>query len=276
MEEGTASRTARAVAAGRLEYDRVAAGYGDPAADEALSRDVAGGLTPGSSTRMREYLRARTAFFDRVVVDAFDQGITQVVTGGAGYDGRAFRYARPGIRWFEVDHPATQADKRARLDRLGLEASHIAFIPADFTADPVAAPLRDAGLDPARRALFLLEGVAVYLDRPVIEGVLAGFREVTTAGSTLAISVSTGATTGTRASFQARVAELGEPARTVLTAEDAAGLLAAAGWAPREASDRQRFAGLLLARAASYPPGTERGRSTLTPPASPHRAAPAR
>jgi methyltransferase (TIGR00027 family) len=252
MEEGTASRTARAVAACRLEYDRVAAGYGDPAADEALSRDVADGLTP-TRMRMYEYLGARTAFFDRVVVHAIDGGITQVVVGGAGYDGRAFRYARPGVRWFEVDHPATQADKRARLARLGLDAAHITFIPADFTAGPVAAPLRDAGLDPARPALFLFEGVAVYLDRLVIEGVLAGFREVTTAGSPLAISVSTGAATGTRASFQARVAELGEPARTVLTAEDAAGLLAAAGWAPREASDRQRLAGLLLARAASVP-----------------------
>ena len=271
MEEGTASRTARAVAACRLEYDRVAAGYGDPAADEALSRDVADGLTPRRD-RMHEYLGARTAFFDRVVVRAIDRGITQVVVGGAGYDGRAFRYARPGVRWFEVDHPATQADKRARLARLGLEAGHITFIPADFTVGPVAAPLRDAGLDPARRALFLFEGVAVYLDRPVIEGVLAEFREVTTAGSTLAVSVSTGAATGTRASFQARVAELGEPARTVLTAEDAAGLLAASGWAPREVSDRQRFAGLLLARAANLPPGTERERRTRTRPASPHRA----
>jgi len=271
MEAGTASRTARAVAACRLEYDRVAAGYGDPAADEALSRDVAGGLTPRRD-RMHEYLRARTTFFDQVLVQAIDRGITQVVVGGAGYDGRAFRYARPGVRWFEVDHPATQADKRARLARLGLDAAHITFIPADFTVGPVAALLRDAGLDPARRALFLFEGVAVYLDRPVIEGVLAEFRKVTMAGSTLAISVSTGAATGTRASFQARVAELGEPARTVLTAEDAAGLLAAAGWAPREVSDRQRFAGLLLARAANFPPGTERERRTRTRPASPHRA----
>jgi methyltransferase (TIGR00027 family) len=271
MKEGTASHTARVVAAGRLEYDRVAAGYGDPAADEALSRDVADGLTPRGG-RMHEYLRARTAFFDRVLVHAIDRGITQVVVGGAGYDGRALRYARPGVRWFEVDHPATQADKRARLARLGLDAAHIAFIPADFTADPVAGPLRDAGLDPARRALFLFEGVTVYLDRPVTERVLAEFRQVTTAGGTLAISVSTGGTTtGTRASFQARVAEFGEPALTVLTAEEAAGLLAAAGWALREPSDRQRFAGLLLARAASLTPGTERERRTLTRHASPHR-----
>ena len=269
MEEGTASRTARSVAAHRLTYDRVAAGYGDPAADEALSRDVADGLTPGH-TRIGEYLRARTAFFDRVVVDAVDRGITQVVTGGAGYDGRAFRYARPGVRWFEVDHPATQADKRARLARLGLDARHIAFIPADFTADAVAGPLRGAGLDPARPALFLFEGVAVYLDRPVIERVLAEFRQATTADGLLAISVSSGtATPASRARFQARVAELGEPARSVLTAEDAAGLLAVVGWEVREASDGQRSAGLLLARAATATPATERQRGTHTRPGSP-------
>lgn len=250
MKEGTASHTARVVAACRLEYDRAAAGYGDPAADEALSRDVADGLTP-SSDRIHEYLRARTAFFDRVVVDALGTGITQVVTGGAGYDGRAFRYARPGVRWFEVDHPATQADKLARVARLGLGPAHVAFIPADFTADPVAGPLLDAGLDPARQALFLFEGVAVYLDRPVTERVLAEFREVTTAGSMLAISTSTGTSTPEgRARFQARVAALGEPAPTVLTLDEAAGLLDAAGWAAGAATERQRSAGLLLARAA--------------------------
>jgi methyltransferase (TIGR00027 family) len=268
MQDGTASHTARSVAACRLTYDRVAAVYGDPAADEALSRDIADGLTPRSD-RIREYLRVRTAFFDRVVVNAVDRRITQVVTGGAGYDGRAFRYARPGVRWFEVDHPATQADKRARVARLGLDASHIAFIPADFTAAPVAGPLRDAGLDPARPALFLFEGVAVYLDRPVIERVLAEFREVTAADSRLAVSVSTGTSTPvTRARFQARVAEMGEPARTVLTVDEAAGLLAAAGWQVREPSDRQRSAGLLLAHAAAAHRGTERGRGTPAPPAS--------
>ena len=77
----------------------------------------------------------------------------------------------------------------------------VRFIPADFTADPVAGPLLAAGLDPGRPALFLFEGVAVYLERPVIERVLAEFREVTPVGSLLAISVSIGgATSQTRAS----------------------------------------------------------------------------
>jgi methyltransferase (TIGR00027 family) len=261
VKDGTASHTARSVAARRLEYERAAAPYGDPAADEVLTSDVAAGLTPARG-RMHEYIRARTAFFDRAVVRSIAQGITQVVIGGAGYDGRAFRYAKPGVRWFEVDHPATQADKRERIARLGLATPQLSFISADFTADPVAEPLLAAGLDPARPALFLFEGVAVYLDRPVTERVLTEFRAVTPPGGTLAISVSIdSATSRTRARFQQRVAELGEPARTVLTFDQAASLLSAAGWELAAASDRQRSAGLLLARAATAPDDPERTNS---------------
>jgi methyltransferase (TIGR00027 family) len=253
MREGTASHTARRVAARRLEYARIEAAYGDPAADDALTSDVAEGLRP-EHDRMHEYLRARTAFFDRVVVTALDRGTRQVVIGGAGYDGRAFRYAKPGVRWFEVDHSATQADKRERIARLGLDSAHIAFIAADFTADPVAGPLRAVGLDQARPALFLFEGVAVYLERPVIERVLAEFRAVTAPGAALAISVSTGAPSSTRADFQRRVAALGEPVRSVLTPAETRALLSAAGWELSPPSDRQESAGLLLARAVAHLP----------------------
>jgi methyltransferase (TIGR00027 family) len=276
VKEGTASYTARSVAARRLEYDRVAAPYGDPAADEALTSDVADGLTPARG-RMHEYVRARTAFFDRVVVASIDRGVTQVVIGGAGYDGRAFRYAKPGVRWFEVDHPATQADKLERIARLGLATSQLSFIPADFTADPVAEPLLAAGLDPARPALFLFEGVVVYLEQPVTERVLTEFREVTPVGSPLAISVSTrGTTAEARARFAERVAEIGEPARTVITSDEATGLLSAAGWKTREVSDRQRSAGLLLAHATTARGHSERERLTPVRPSPSAGASPAR
>ena len=267
MNEGRASATARRVAAHRLDYDRLQAPYGDPAADDALARDVAAGMdAPGG--RMHDYLRARTAFFDRVVVNSVDHGIRQVVVGAAGYDGRALRYASRGVRWFEVDHPATQADKLERIARLRLDAAHVRFVAADFTADPVAGLLRAAGLDDRRPALFLLEGVAVYLDLPVLERVLAAFREVTTAGAPLAISVLlAGASAADRGRFQEAVARMGEPARSELTPEQAHGLLAGAGWQVTEARARLRYAGLLLARATDPAPDyPERKRLTLLAP----------
>lgn len=272
MKDGVASQTARSVAARRLTYDRLPADYGDPGADLALSRDVAAGLAPAPG-RMHDYIRARTAFFDRVVVTAVNDGVPQVVVGAAGYDARSLRYARPGVRWFEVDHPATQADKLERLGRLGIDARHVRFVAADFTADPVAAALRDAGLDPREPALFLFEGIVVYLDKRVTESVLAQFREVTVPGAALAISVSlTSAARGSaaRARFAESVAALGEPARSVLEPAEAAQLLARAGWRLEDRGrqpGRRTAAGLLTARAVpahSAPPPTQR-----TVPAAP-------
>ena len=251
MKDGTASQTARSVAAHRLEYARVPADGGDPAADQLLTADVADGQQP-TRTRMHEYLRGRTAFFDQAVVDAIDSGLRQVVIGGAGYDGRALRYARPGVRWFEVDHPATQADKRARLARLGIDTPHVRFIPADFTVDPIAEPLITAGLDAARPALFLLEGVAVYLDPPVVERVLAEFRAATTSGGLLTVSVSiANSALPARAQFREWVAAQGEPTRSESSYDETRDLLAASGWALRDASERQRDLGLLLAEAGA-------------------------
>ncbi len=231
MDQSTPSWTARRVAAHRLDFTRVPARYGDAAAEEALARDVVGDLQVPQG-RMHRYLAARTAFFDRIVVGSLGQGVRQVIVGGAGYDGRALRYAKPGVRWFEVDHPATQADKRERIDRLGLVTAHVRFVPADFAGDPVADLLLGAGLDASAPGLFLLEGVAVYLEPAVVEHVLDQFRQVAGPGSRLAISVSVSGPhdQGTQARFQARVAAMGEPARSAFPADEADNLLARTGW----------------------------------------------
>jgi methyltransferase (TIGR00027 family) len=267
LEDGGPSVTARWVAAHRLGFPRVSAPYGDPAADETLATDVAAGRE-APLNRMHDYLAARTAFFDRIVVGAIGRGVRQIVVGAAGYDGRALRYAKSGVRWFEVDHPATQRDKRARLKRLGLQAPQVQFVEADFTRDPVAERLRAGGLDADAPGLFLLEGVAVYLEPAVLETVLDQFRQVAAAASRLAISVSLSGNydEGARARFQASVAAMGEPARSTFDADEAQALLARHGWrimAGREDPDdlpaaaksrRQRSAGLLIASAGLRAP----------------------
>ena len=277
MEDGGPSVTARRVAAHRLGFSRVPAAYGAPAADEALAADVAAGLV-APANRMHDYLAARTSFFDRTVVSAIDRGVRQVVVGAAGYDGRAFRYAKPGVRWFEVDHPATQRDKLERLGRLGIAAPLVQFVEADFTRDPVADRLRAAGLKTGVPSLFLLEGVAVYLEPAVLEIVLEQFRQVAAPGSRLAISVSLSREhdEGARARFQAAVAALGEPARSTFDAGQAEDLLARTGWrtipgrgetaAKRE---RLRSAGLLTASAGPRAPQASAPSKRSKPSAAP-------
>ena len=266
MKDGGPSTTARRVAAHRLGFTRVPAPYGDPAADDALATDVAAGRE-APLNRMHDYLAARTSFFDRMVVAAIGRGVRQIVVGAAGYDGRALRYAKPGVRGFEVDHPATQRDKRERLARLGITAPQVRFVEADFTRDPLAERLLAAGLDPAAPSLFLLEGVAVYLEPAVLEAVLGQLRQVAAPGSRLVISVSLSRDhdEGSRARFQASVAAMGEPAMSAFDADEAEDLLARHGWqimASRDDPDdpqtakrqRQRSAGLLMATAGLRAP----------------------
>ena len=255
---GEASRTARAVASVRAGAKRVPARYGDPDADDRLQQLVAGSTSASPSAAMSRYLVARTMFFDAEVVTALDAGVTQVVVAAAGYDGRALRYAKRGVCWLELDHPATQADKRDRLSQLGVDTSHIRFVAADFAADDVAGRLADGGCDSTRRSLVLAEGIAVYLPLPVLAGLLRALRASVAPGSRLVISVSVDTASpgqaGRRMAFQQRVAALGEPALTVLTADDARAMLSATGWRiDPTPGERARHAGFIGASATVDP-----------------------
>lgn len=249
MTDGLPSATARRVAAYRLRFDRPAVGYGCPEADDALAHDVAD--ADGRDTdAMDRYLRGRTAFFDGVVIRAIERGVTQVVNVGAGYDGRALRYAKPGVRWWEVDHPDTQADKVARLARLGIDAAHVSFVGHDLRAAGLSAAVAASGIVAEEPSLLLCEGVALYLDLPVLEALLADLRLLATGGSRLALSLSGPSGSPERAArrrrLEAAVKALGEPARNALTASGATGLFDSTGWRQVRMIARAGAAGFVM------------------------------
>ena len=133
------------------------------------------------------YLSARTIFFDDQVLQALDAGLAQVVVVGAGYDARALRFRTTGVRFFEVDHPDTQRDKRERLEALDADLRGVSFVPIDFATDDVAAALGAAGHETARGSLMLCEGVVVYLDERVISELLLALRRRAAQDSVLAV-----------------------------------------------------------------------------------------
>ncbi len=251
MQSGQVSRTARGVAAARATFERLPWPEGDPEADDRLASDVAQGVEVDREAPMTRYLAARTRFFDTVLTRALTAGTRQVVIAGAGYDGRALRYATEGVRWFEVDHRDTQRDKLARLTRLGITASTTAYVPADFTTDGVADALGAAGLDDGVRSVVLVEGVAVYLTLPVLGRLLTELAEVCPGGSLLAVSLSidggSAEREARRAAFRRQVAALGEPVRSHLDPAAADRLLRDAGWQSRAGTSRGRAAGLVVA-----------------------------
>ncbi len=115
---------------------------------------------------------ARVTFFDSAVDRALP-GIDQLVILGAGFDTRPYRLPPDTpVSSFEVDTPKTQAVKRGVLDKAGIDVGRVTFVSADFEKDDWLAKLVDAGFNVGHPALFLWEGVTMYLDRNALEDTL--------------------------------------------------------------------------------------------------------
>src|SRR3984957_16588068 len=109
------SVTSQAVALTRAGLDRPHSPEGDPAAQDALCARMR--FSPPDW--LRPSIAARTQFIDEQVVRALAAGLRQIVICGAGYDDRALRFRTTGVRFFELDHPATQDDKARLLRQAG-------------------------------------------------------------------------------------------------------------------------------------------------------------
>ena len=145
----------------RLERTRPSTPGADLEAERRLYRDVRGTLAVplGDPTGVV----ARTRVVDAEVARAIGRGTAQVVLLGAGYDGRALRFGGGPVRWFEVDQPATQADKRRRLDALGIRPSAVAYVALEFGTGDLGAALDAAGHDRDAPSLFVCDGLLASL-----------------------------------------------------------------------------------------------------------------
>ncbi|HEU4618109.1 MAG TPA: SAM-dependent methyltransferase [Gammaproteobacteria bacterium] len=113
-------------------------------------------------------MTVRTRFIDEAFERAVAEGASQVVILGAGFDSHAYRFAdllqARSVRIFEVDRPATQAFKRARVDEvLGGPPANLIYVPVDFRRDDLRESMVRRGYDPSLRTFFILEGVTMYL-----------------------------------------------------------------------------------------------------------------
>ncbi len=128
----------------------------------------------------------RTRVIDDFVVNAVESGCTQLVLLGAGYDTRATRLSHlAGATVFEVDHPATQARKRAVL---GAPPQRIRYVPLDFERDTLPSALTDAGFDREQRSCVLWEGVFSYLTPEAIDATLTALVALCAAGSRILLT----------------------------------------------------------------------------------------
>jgi methyltransferase (TIGR00027 family) len=97
---------------------------------------------------LTEYMIARTAFFDRLLLDALEQETPQIVLLGAGYDSRAYRFSGQNrcSRVFELDIAPTQEQKKRCLRRARITVPPwVSFVPVNFNRDSLAEVLSAAG-----------------------------------------------------------------------------------------------------------------------------------
>ncbi|MGW4301490.1 class I SAM-dependent methyltransferase [Streptomyces sp. NPDC004646] len=249
--ERTASRTAvlvcqgRAAADGRFAADR----FGDPvavrllrAAERTAVDEVRAGTPPQGWQARTAYESVRACaevVVPRTVAidDALRAGVSdQLVILGAGLDTRAWRLsALAGTDVWEVDHPASQQDKRARLTETAPEATarSVRFVPVDFATDDLGAALDAAGHDPALPTTWLWEGVVPYLTRDQIRATLSALTARTAPGSTLVVNYQSPSARAAAGRLLTRLLgnaiTAGEPWRSLWTPAQMATLLAEHG-----------------------------------------------
>lgn len=122
---------------------------------------------------MELWTAVRTAFIDARVRAALDEGVRQVVVLGAGLDTRSARLARQGVRFFEVDRPATQKEKLERLATLGdYPVASATYVTCDFESQDFLERLASHGFSAERPAFFVWEGVTPYLTEGAVRATL--------------------------------------------------------------------------------------------------------
>ncbi|WP_399895144.1 class I SAM-dependent methyltransferase [Streptomyces sp. BBFR51] len=261
-----ASRTAVLVCQGRAAADgRAATGrFSDPvaarllrAAERRVVDEVRAGAPPQGWQARMAYETVRAC--SEVVVPrtvAIDLALRTRVTGqlvilGAGLDTRAWRLselARTDV--WEVDHPASQQDKRARLaeavqDGRGQDADSrpaaelpavarsVRFTPVDFAVDDLGAALDAAGHQPSAPTTWLWEGVVPYLTREEVRATLAALAARTVPGSALIVNYQTRSVKATAGRLLTRAlgssASSGEPWRSLWKPRQMAAALAEYG-----------------------------------------------
>jgi len=159
------SGTAFVVAEYRAEENRETSPiYRDPIVGLFLSDESREAAERVSSRfpAVKDMVKTRTRYFDDVLDAQIAAGIAQVVVLGAGLDTRAIRKQSPGVRYFEIDDPATMELKRRRYEQARVDAD-VTLIPGNYVTDGLIDLLECNGFDFDLGTYFIWEGNVMYM-----------------------------------------------------------------------------------------------------------------
>jgi methyltransferase (TIGR00027 family) len=170
--------------------------------------------------RMRTVFTLRSRYAEDELGMAVERGLSQYIILGAGLDSFAFR--RPdlmrALHVYEVDHPASQAWKRAKVAELGIDVPPtLHYVAIDFEHATLTEGLTAGGVKRDAPVFFSWLGVTQYLRRDTVLRTLREIASATAPGSELVFQFIVTATTLSKAdadlvtTLAARAGALGEP-----------------------------------------------------------------
>jgi methyltransferase (TIGR00027 family) len=167
---------------------------------------------------LRSHIVLRSRYAEDELHEATTRGVTQSMNLGAGYD--TFSYRQPkwaaNLQIVELDHPATQKEKRAHFAAKGLkDPENLAFAAIDLENDGLGKGIANSPIDRQLPLWISCLGVFAYLRRQTFHSI---FETVTGlargSGIVFAFAPEKGSTNGApdaSASVADRAARLGEP-----------------------------------------------------------------
>jgi methyltransferase (TIGR00027 family) len=179
------AHTARFTAAVRArESERADALFSDPWAATLAGEDGFAALAR-LGERAALWPVVRTRFLDDLLRDTL---LPQVVLPAAGLDARAYRLAWPdGTRLFEIDQPELLAAKEQMLAQAIPRCQRVTLA-ADLQ-QPWAERLIDAGFDAQQPAVWLVEGLLMYLDEQATQHIMQTISRLAVPGSWLGLDL---------------------------------------------------------------------------------------
>ena len=182
----------------------------------------------------RDAMRAQIVGRARYAEDALlAQNPSQYLVLAAGLDTFALRHATERMQGFEIDHPATQAWKWARIKA---PPKNLRFIPVDFERTTLA----DSEFDPEPSTFVSWLGTTKYLTGDTIAETLRGVGEQTAGGTRLVLDYwseapsADGRATTLLASTRLATAFEREPIRSLFAPSDMEALARETRWRARE------------------------------------------
>jgi methyltransferase (TIGR00027 family) len=146
----------------------------DPAASDHI-RKHAERFAGDGARALRSHVVLRSRFAEDRLAEAVARGVRQYVVLGAGLD--TFAYRQPAwareLAIFEIDHPASQDEKRRRLAAGGIAIpGNVRHVAVDFELEPLPDALVRGGVDVTAPVFFTWLGVLMYLTEAAGDAVL--------------------------------------------------------------------------------------------------------